>query len=87
MVDPIDDGGPAFPMPPHMGVLGTWIPGVPGMSLRDWFAGMLGHNGHFIVSEDGATDERNAEYNRRLARSIYAAADVMLAERKRGGAS
>jgi hypothetical protein len=29
------DGGPAFPMPRFH----TWQDEVPGMSLRDWFAG------------------------------------------------
>ena len=37
----IDDGGPAFPVAdlvhPHMGVQA----GTFGMSLRDWFAGMV----------------------------------------------
>ena len=79
MVDPIDDGGPAFPMPPHMGVLGTWIPGVPGMSLRDWFAGQATAND--VENHRGDYDVGLTKYQFTCEQAKYRYADAMLAER------
>ena len=39
MSKPIDDGGPAFPLPAHPGANGEQPYPIYGMSLRDWFAG------------------------------------------------
>ena len=35
-----DNGGPAFPVVPTMEGAGQWGYAYPGMTLRDWFAGM-----------------------------------------------
>lgn len=69
----IDDSGPAFPFP-----AGEGHPACPGMSLRDWFAGMA------MQAEMGATD---AVVNVHLiAPAAYCMADAMLAARKAEGA-
>lgn len=84
MSERIDDGGPAFPMPPHMGVLGHLISGANGMSLRDWFAGQALSG--ICTDYQGARNTEEWDFVE-LARGAYMAADAMLAERKRGGAS
>jgi hypothetical protein len=59
------DGGPAFPLLDPTGS------GLPGMSLRDWFAGMA------LTSLKEPTN-RAESY---LAHRCYELADAMLAER------
>ncbi len=75
-IKPIEDGGPAFPVPvtPHPD--GGWAScrEVEGMTLRDWFAGhalagMLGYAHRSGRFEAFATD-------------AYIYADMMLAARK-----
>lgn len=51
------DGGPAFPIPRFH----TWQDEVPGMSLRDWFAGqaligLISRNNYGPVSDEGNAD-------------------------------
>lgn len=78
---PIDDGGPAFPVPEmHIGRDTKQSCDKPGMSLRDWFAGMAmqgffagRNNGGFIPNQFIADN---------LAPDCYGYADAMLAARK-----
>ncbi len=68
----INDGGPAFPVPPDEG---QWDQShYHGMSLRDWFAGEA-LCGFFANSDltEVPTDS--------VATNCYAAADAMLRER------
>lgn len=67
-----DDGGPAFPVTRE-----HYDDSEPGMSLRDWFAGM---------AVAGALNSQAAEVRLRLvpeslAREAYALADALIAER------
>ena len=67
---PIDDGGPAFPV--HLDDFRDAVGHpLPGMSLRDWFAGMALTNA--FTHEDALTDK--------VAGWAYELADAMLAER------
>ena len=73
----IDDGGPAFPegaSGPYAN--GEIVPGLPGMTLRDYFAGQA-LNGHL---SDGAYRLADAED---IAKWSYQCADAMLPARKR----
>lgn len=75
-----DDGGPAFPVmwSEQSGIdYSIQNVAVPGMSLRDWFAGQA-MNG-FIIRIDVklATDETE-----KLAADSYAVADAMLKARQ-----
>ena len=78
-----NDGGPAFPTGKNPRVqvrAGGRLEslGHPGMTLRDWFAGMALAN-HIICDSDnpGEYAERNSCY-------AYQVADAMLAEREKG---
>lgn len=62
----IDDGGPGFPVPAH----------VPGMSLRDWFAGLA-------MQGDLATFVDTLPHFPSVAERAYQAADAMLKERNK----
>ncbi len=73
MSKPIDDGGPACPVPE-----GT-LPGFEGLTLRDWFAGHVMSG--FAVCHD-ESDRREWQWQA-LAEAAYMAADAMLAERSR----
>lgn len=79
-----DDGGPAFPESasgPYPN--GEVVVGRPGMSLRDWFAGMAlqGMVGPALV--DAARQRVKPEsVPPKLAEGAYAISDAMLAERK-----
>lgn len=68
-----DDGGPAFPTAAMQTTPGGPVFGAaPGMTLRDWFAGMALQgicHGNGDVPFDG------------LAMAAYLVADAMLAER------
>jgi hypothetical protein len=85
----IEDGGPAFPRVGH-----EWkkrIPNeavyptnyeapLPGMSLRDWFAGqVMDHMITLSLDSDGGWSPEN------VANGCYNLADAMLAARKTGG--
>ena len=65
----IDDGGPAFPVERD-------LPGLRGMSLRDYFAAK-------VVAGTGEAALWDEKFVRRLAQNAYAVADAMLEERKR----
>jgi hypothetical protein len=68
-----DDGGPAFPCDAAGIELG--LPCQPGMSLRDWFAGMAMQGGIIVCNE-----ERDYSEESKVA---YKQADAMLAEREK----
>ncbi len=72
MIDQTNDGGTAFPS--------EYIPGTattPGMSLRDWFAGM---------ALQGQADRFSHPHRHRelLAKDCYDIADAMIAARREG---
>lgn len=69
MASEINDGGPAFPIPEVPTVMQAW----PGMSLRDWFAGM--------VLPQAMGESPSVEIAATLA---YRMADAMLAAREAG---
>ena len=84
MSEPINDGGPAFPLAPERW---TDIEGVqhmtqePGMSLRDWFAGqaLVGiMSGNREISGNGEVFGFTRE---NVAAAAYVMADAMLAAR------
>ena len=73
------EGGPAFPTEQHENQDNTWNQTYdPGMSLRDWFAGMA-LSGLLANPEHDESFPLNAEH-------AYRVADAMLAERKKEGA-
>ncbi len=82
MDEQIDDGGPAFPLPPTPdprsgnahGVV-TWESGFGGMTLRDWFAGQV-MVGIMAYGHSESTEES--------AHNAYTIADAMLEARKGG---
>lgn len=76
----IDDGGPAFPATEEVkGEEGFYPVLHPGMSLRDWFAGMLAAS-TLSIPNPGA-DMAHA------AQEAYRFADAMIAARKQDGTS
>lgn len=80
--EPIDDGGPAFPL------TSEWT--RHGMTLRDYFAGQalagaLASDAHPDVIL--ATLMETPEAIRQRARVCYQLADAMLAERRKGAAT
>lgn len=78
MANSHNDGGMAFPVPNDADVNGN-----PGMTLRDWFAGTV------AATYAGKTDYVNQSGMARLwtpsqvAKTAYAIADAMIAERDR----
>ncbi len=76
-----DDGGPAFPESylgadiPHQGVGG-------GMSLRDWYAGMVMTGLAVNFNDLLPTDSRSSI--KHMVGMAYEIADAMLKERKNG---
>ena len=77
--EPRDTGGPAFPFTPNEQMKlpdGTWDQntefGDPGMSLRDWFAGMAVANIEFAKHSENVVEH---------AQWAYGLADAMLAQR------
>ena len=74
------DGGPAFPMPRFH----TWQDEVPGMSLRDWFAGQASE-ADIEAHEGGEVHPFTARvYNKRTREQAkYAYADAMLKARNK----
>ncbi len=79
----IDDGGPAFPRTIHEMELD-----VPGMTLRDWFAGRalpyLQDAVKFGVKSGAFPIEEVAAI---VADAAYQQADAMIAARAKGGAA
>jgi len=75
------DGGPAFPLhvPAPVGVGGGASHAYPGMTLRDYFAGVAMASGE-IRSTGAASPEESAKL---VAEACYMVADAMLAARKR----
>ena len=69
-----NDGGPAFPT----GIVYT-KPHMPGMSLRDWFAGMALQG--FCANADLHGKEQGTWIGDATARDAYSYADAMLQER------
>jgi hypothetical protein len=73
----INDGGPAFPVPPPAAILnGYYYYAEVGMSLRDYFAAqaLAGVLQNYTTSKFGCTEKEVAIY-------AYRYADAMLAER------
>ena len=75
-IDELDDaGGPAFSYPVCAADGSTGAFAHPGMTLRDWFAGMY-------LSGATALDFVHNESASQTARHAYEQADAMLAARK-----
>jgi hypothetical protein len=79
MSQPIDDGGPAFPVPPDSGFIDGhegWrsIPSRGGMSLRAWFAGQ---------ALAGLLADKNTGRFADVASDAIAFADEVIAKLKR----
>lgn len=75
---PIDDGGPAFPFGQISEATGQPINGFfsPGMTLRDWFAGMALQG--FTANPDTCAALSHED----AAKASYATADAMLKARE-----
>lgn len=84
MSTPIDNGGPAFPVPITSAQPGQLVSacelGAGGMSLRDWFAGqaLAGWLASF-----GDSSTHPIHLNESVAFEAYKTADAMLVERTR----
>jgi len=76
MSEPINDGGPAFPIPDTLHANGQVQYGANGMSLRDWFAGQALAN-YALQYQEKLTGED-------IASQCYSLADAMLAAREKG---
>ena len=79
----MNNGGPAFPIPPiDNGPGNIKSQAKPGMTLRDWFAGMA-MQGILVENSEGAG---TATFNwRQRAEAAYKAADAMLKAREAEG--
>jgi len=83
----IDDGGPAFPVPPPIaetdGVMTQWRHAEGGMTLRDYFAGQA-LNGIYSSGDIDLSKHttENPTARSQLALLSYRVADAMLAARK-----
>jgi len=76
-MDKINDGGPAFPRAAgHSGTPGFVTQGQPGMSMRDWFAGMALQ----AVLHDYC--DSNSKYAELATKECYLFADAMLKARE-----
>ena len=75
MSTPINDGGPAFPVPATDATDGITHNG--GMSLRQHFAGLA--MAALLGREDTLANGAEAQMFRELARLAYAQADAMIA--------
>ncbi len=69
----INDGGQAFPTGEVRFPNGEIIYGSPGMTLRDWFAGLIAAA---LAGKQGSNYDHAG-----LATESYAAADAMISER------
>ena len=78
MNTPINNGGPAFPVPPPVaetdGVMMLWRHAEGGMSLRDYFAGQALAGMQASVAANWTTIE--------FAQQAYKMADAMLTARE-----
>ena len=74
MSTPINNGGPAFPCKSYLSPRDIEPSNIPGMSLRDWFAGQA-MQGLF------ASDYKDQRPIAGVVAAAYASADAMLAER------
>ena len=87
---PINDGGSAFPFGQISELTGQPINGFfePGMSLRDWFAGMAREEDieYYLPDTMGELEKLETILGRTVDRvwARYAYADAMIAERKKG---
>jgi hypothetical protein len=72
----INDGGPAFPAPWHPEMGCYWRDMPPGMSLRDWFAGMAAQG---VLANQVFSDTDNVS----LATWCYDFSDALIAERNK----
>jgi hypothetical protein len=84
---PIDNGGPAFPTDVsdyHAGELeSVTLPTCsPGMTLRDWFAGMALHGE--LANARNMTNLLDDEDISALSCTCYKMADAMLLESRKG---
>lgn len=77
----IDDGGPAF-QTFRQHALGSVVEVNPGMSLRDWLAGIAMQA--TLSSAKAGNEEGIPEMLKIVARISYSAADAMIAARKGG---
>lgn len=70
MTTPVNDGGPAFPNKDEFGSM------IPGMSLRDWFAGqaLIG----LMCNPEAFANMANKD----VAENCWSAADAMIAARE-----
>lgn len=79
MKTPINDGGPAFPVVhaiiPQPGHYTTTPEAQPGMTLRDWFAGM--------ALNATVTHMLLPEYYQDAVKRCYDLADMMIAEKNK----
>lgn len=75
---PINDGGPAFPVPGVYSPDHGFLAGVPGLSLRDWFAGQA-----LAGLLAGAFRDTCRENCGEVPREAYLIADAMLAAREK----
>lgn len=82
MSEPIDDGGPAFPVPDVHHPSGRIQFGSSGMSLRDWFAGQA-LTGMIPIeyAPNGQINSQAKKHALVVASHAYNIADAMLAAR------
>lgn len=84
--EPIDDGGPAFPLRVEFPTTGPHH--ELGMTLRDYFAGQVlsavYHEEERLFWKAHFAGESYPFDSGTIAESAYRVADAMLAERKRG---
>lgn len=89
MSDPekINDGGPAFPEAIGVSPSGDVYPGMSGMSLRDWFAGLamqaMASNPELLAVVTSGSILDGSAFDR-MAKRAYHLSDAMLAERDKG---
>ena len=76
-----DNGGPAFPCQPLAMDGGACGPLDPGMTLRDWFAGMAMQG---LLSGDVHARYSSMDWTEKLTLEAWQAADAMLEARKEG---
>ncbi len=74
------DGGPVFPFMPQANP-GEWASGQAGISLRDWFAGMVLTG--LVMAHDAKDDLNRGLFLEGYSEAAYDIADAMLAEREK----
>ena len=82
MNTPINDGGPAFPVPDSHHANGQVQYGANGMTLRDWFAGQA--LGAMLVNSKAKSESEVPSMLQLAGSFAYIAADAMLAAREKG---